>query len=70
MPDAKCYQVYVLQNPAWRFYTGLSEDVALRLEQHNSGISKWTSSRGPWTLVWTSGFLSLTEARKLGLFPD
>ena len=65
MPDAKQYQVYVLQNPAKRCYIGLSQDVALRLEQHNDGVSKWTKSRGPWALVWTSSPLSLTEARKL-----
>jgi putative endonuclease len=62
------YQVYVLQNPARRFYTGLSENVAARLVQHNSGISKWTKSRGPWTLVWSSDLLSLSEARKLENF--
>jgi predicted GIY-YIG superfamily endonuclease len=59
------YQVYVIQNHEGRFYTGLSEAVAKRLEDHNTGISKWTRFRGPWKLVWTSGDLTLTEARKL-----
>ena len=59
------YQVYVLQNSEGRFYIGLSEDVAVRLGQHNDGTSKWTRHRGPWTLVWTSQKLTLSDARKL-----
>ncbi len=59
------YQVYVLQNTAGRFYIGLSEDVGIRVQQHNDGVSKWTRSRGPWNLVWTSKPMSLTDARKL-----
>ena len=43
----------------------MSQDVALRLQQHNDGVSRWTKSRGPWALVWTSNLLSLTDARKL-----
>ena len=61
----KNYQVYVLQNDGGRFYTGLSEDVQHRLEQHNQGVSKWTRGRGPWKLVWTSPQMSLSEASKL-----
>ncbi len=59
------YQVYVLQNPSGTFYIGLSEDVEARVLQHNSGISKWTRNRGPWTLVWSSQRLTLSDARKL-----
>jgi predicted GIY-YIG superfamily endonuclease len=63
MSTEKLYQVYVIQNPAGKFYIGLSEDVAERLREHNSGISKWTKARGPWALVWTSQPVTLTEAR-------
>jgi predicted GIY-YIG superfamily endonuclease len=59
------YRVYVLSNPHGKRYIGLSEDVAKRLHQHNDGVSHWTASRGPWTLVWQSKLGSLTEARKL-----
>ena len=61
----KYYQVYVIQNSAGRYYIGLSEDVKIRLDHHNGGISKWTRLRGPWSLVWTSERLTLSEARKL-----
>jgi putative endonuclease len=65
MSDANIYRVYVIRNTAGRFYIGLSENVSIRLEQHNQGISKWTRHRGPWSLIWTSEFLSLSDARKL-----
>ena len=59
------YQVYVVQNPAGRFYIGLSEDVDVRVWQHNDGVSKWTRPRGPWALVWTGPPMNLSKARKL-----
>jgi putative endonuclease len=59
------YRVYVLQNREGRFYIGLSADVAHRVEQHNTGESRWTRGRGPWILVWQSAELPLSDARKL-----
>jgi putative endonuclease len=59
------YRVYVLQNSAGRFYIGVTEDVAKRLAQHNSGASRWTRGKGPWHLVWESELLPLSAARKL-----
>ncbi|MFM9032019.1 MAG: GIY-YIG nuclease family protein [Opitutaceae bacterium] len=58
------FQVYVVQDPAGRYDNGLSENVAVRLEQHNSRESRWTKSRRPWTLSWTSEAMSLSEARR------
>jgi predicted GIY-YIG superfamily endonuclease len=59
------YQVYVIQNNGGRFYIGLSDDVARRLHDHNTGVSTWTRRRGPWQLRWTSEPMSLSEARRL-----
>jgi putative endonuclease len=59
------YFVYVLQNHEGRFYIGLTENVGVRLSQHNSGKSRWSKNKGPWSLVWTSKALSLSNARKL-----
>jgi putative endonuclease len=65
MSETDVYQVYVIRNGAGKFYIGLSENVQIRLRQHNQGISKWTRQRGPWSLVWNSELLTLSEARKL-----
>ena len=59
------YRVYIIQNASGRRYIGLSENVEARLAQHNDGMSKWTKGKGPWSLVWTSEAMSLSEARKL-----
>jgi len=59
------YRVYVLENRDGRFYVGVTDDVVRRVGQHNSGQSQWTKGRGPWSVVWQSQELTLTEARKL-----
>ena len=59
------YQVYVLNNTAGQKYIGLSNNPVTRLLQHNSGISRWTKGKGPWTVVWISNPMNLTAARKL-----
>ena len=58
------YFVYILRNESGRFYIGVSEDVEVRLKQHNEGISKWTAKYRPWEIVWSREFESLGEARK------
>ncbi len=61
----KFYRVYVIQNLGGRLYIGVSEDIQIRLNDHNTGVSQWTKCRGPWELVWTSNEMSLGEALKL-----
>ena len=61
----KPYFVYVLYSASGkRFYIGISDDASLRLEQHNQGISRWTSRHRPWTLVQVERFPSYRAARK------
>lgn len=43
----KEYRVYMLENLLARRYIGLSEDVNIRLADHNSGKSKYTAKHGP-----------------------
>jgi putative endonuclease len=63
MPAA--YRVYVLQNRAGKYYIGVTDDIPRRVEQHNSGTSRWTKGKGPWHLVWESERVPLSAARKL-----
>ena len=58
------YYVYVLRNPAGRHYTGHALDTLYRLGQHNSGISKSTKNRGPWSLVHQEQFAKRSEAMR------
>ncbi|MBX7158392.1 MAG: GIY-YIG nuclease family protein [Verrucomicrobiae bacterium] len=59
------YQVYILQNPKNRYYIGISENIEVRLAQHNNNQSRWTKNKGPWQLIWQSATMTLSEARKL-----
>ena len=47
--------MYLLENPAGRFYVGQTDDLNRRVEEHNdpaSAKSKFTPKNSPWTLVW------------------
>jgi putative endonuclease len=49
------FYVYVLQNPAGRFYVGQTRHLLVRVEQHNEtgpSMGKYTLKNGPWELVW------------------
>ncbi len=64
--STKPYFCYILwSNIGKKFYIGVTENVKLRLDQHNAGISKWTKRyAGTWKLVWTNEFQNLSDARK------
>ena len=59
------YSCYVLWSDIGkRFYIGVSENVTLRVVQHNTGLSKWTKRfAGSWQVVWMREFPNLSEAR-------
>jgi predicted GIY-YIG superfamily endonuclease len=61
------YRVYILQNPKRLRYIGFTEDVAVRVKQHNSGMTPSTRARGPWKVIWQSDPLNLNDARSLEL---
>ena len=48
--------VYVLQNPAGRFYVGHTDNLDTRVMNHNRTdkiAGKFTRKNGPWILVWS-----------------
>jgi predicted GIY-YIG superfamily endonuclease len=54
------YTVYIICNPQKIYYKGFTSDVLRRLEEHNSSIGKYTSEKGPWTLVFKHQIFSKT----------
>jgi len=47
------FYVYILESVVdGTFYKGYSHDYLKRLEEHNSGLSKYTSSKRPWRLIY------------------
>ena len=50
------------------YYIGHSSDILKRLEYHNHGLSRYTSKKIPWELVYVETFQTKKEASKRELF--
>ena len=59
------WQVYLLPCSDNSLYCGTTTDIARRLLEHNRGVgSRYTRTRLPVRLVWSSGELTKSEAFK------
>jgi len=50
------FWVYLLQNPDGKFYVGQTDDLQVRVTNHNrtdKTCGKFTRKNGPWLLVWS-----------------
>lgn len=57
------YYVYILfSKKANKLYTGLTEDLRKRLDEHNQGLNQSTKFGIPWTLVFYAAFPSKRKA--------
>ncbi len=66
--SGKPYFVYVLWSAsARRFYIGISENPAKRVEQHNRSQRGWSARYAPWRLVYSEehGGYSTAKRREL-----
>ena len=56
--------VYVLQSDQapGRYYTGITDDLMRRLEEHNSGKSIHTNKFKPWKIAVSVGFTDAAKA--------
>lgn len=58
------HYIYILQSLRdSNFYTGMTEDMARRLHEHNAGQCKSTKHRAPFTLVYSEEYKTRDEAR-------
>ncbi len=59
------YSVYIIYSPSLdKYYIGYSEDIAIRLAEHNSGISTYTSKARDWVRKYSEPFDSRINAMK------
>ena len=57
------FHVYILKCSDGSYYTGHTDDLATRLETHNSGqLNSYTKNRRPLTLVFLQEFDTRDEA--------
>lgn len=62
--SSKTY-VYLLQSKrTGKFYLGWTKDIKRRLEEHNTGKSHYTRSRGPWELIGYEVYSCAEDAKK------
>jgi putative endonuclease len=58
------FYVYVIRSRKnGRLYTGSTNDLRKRFNQHNKGKSTWTKTRGPWEIIYYEASLSEEDAR-------
>ena len=51
------YSVYIIFSAKLdRYYVGYTEDIEVRLQQHNQGISDYTSVAQDWVLLYSEKF--------------
>jgi putative endonuclease len=63
------YYVYVLLSlKDKQIYTGLSSNLKQRIEEHQKGQVKSTSSRKPLKLIYYEAYLSESDARRRELY--
>jgi len=59
------YFVYILESlKNGRYYIGSTVNLKKRLDQHNTGQSKYTAHTRPYVLRYFEKYKSLSEARK------
>ena len=58
------YYVYIIQSITFpkQFYTGFSENIKERLEEHNKGKSVHTNKFKPWKMIYYCAFSNKKKA--------
>jgi len=64
--DKAMHKVYVLKSQrSGKRYVGVtSQDLTLKLEEHNAGTTTWTRSHKPFELIYSQEFQEKTKAIK------
>ena len=57
------FYVYIIKSKKDNsFYKGFTEDLKNRLNEHNNGKAKYTSTKGEYDLVWYCAFQNKNKA--------
>lgn len=59
------YSIYILKSIKFnsKFYVGYSNNLSLRLKQHNSGQSFHTRKYMPWKMVYAEAYANEEDAK-------
>ena len=60
------FYTYILRSITFdRLYIGHTQDIDLRIQQHNDGLTRSTVNKGPWEILHYEIFQNREEARAL-----
>ena len=58
------YYVYILRSTkTGQWYTGFTDDLRKRFNEHNNNLSRYTKGRGPFELIYYEAYKHKTDAR-------
>jgi putative endonuclease len=58
------YTVYILKSEEGKYYVGQTNDLEIRLRQHNEGLSGHTKKYKNWKVIHSERYSTRTEALK------
>ena len=50
------WAVYAIVNKQSNIYVGMTNNIQIRIAQHNANRSTWTKFKGPWKLIYQAEF--------------
>lgn len=56
--------VYILENKNNDLYTGVSDRLRERLQEHNGGKTYSTKNKGPWKIIFYEAYLDKKDAMR------
>ena len=57
------FYIYIIYSVSLdKYYIGYTQDVVMRINQHNEGISTFTSKAKDWVLMYTESYSTRNEA--------
>jgi predicted GIY-YIG superfamily endonuclease len=64
-PSSGHFWVYILENPAGKFYVGHTDDLKRRITEHNDSSAdghQFAPKNGPWRLIWSESHTTRASA--------
>jgi len=59
----KIFTVYIIKSDEGLHYTGMTEDLSKRIQEHNSkSLSKWTKRGNNWKVIYSESFQIKSDA--------
>jgi putative endonuclease len=56
------FKVYIIKNIDGIYYKGITSNLDKRVEEHNTNMSRYTSGKGPWVLVYEKEYVNKRDA--------